>query len=390
MESIITSMPMLVCAVLTAQLCLSLVSRWDRPRFRLLLFMAAATLLYTAHYIFFNRQTSAIPLSDTIYSFCNPAVFPLYLIYIEELTLNRPSRWRQAAYITPAVLCFLTVGSLYLLMSPDETRVFIQHHLYGDEYLSLSGLARWQAEAHLLVKIVFAAQIPPVLILGWRRITEYNQFIKGNYSNTEGKMLTPVRSLLILLVAASLLSFACNVIGRFRFADTIWLLAIPSAVFSLLILLIGHIGLNQNFSIANTEEDTSPHPLETDDQQAAPKTDAQSELKDRVIRLVEQERLYLQPNLKISDLAERLNTNRNYIYNAVNVELGISFSELINQKRIEFAAAQIRRDPKKLLADIAIISGFTSTSAFYRNFKQFKHCTPSQYQREMLDAKPSQ
>lgn len=80
---------------------------------------------------------------------------------------------------------------------------------------------------------------------------------------------------------------------------------------------------------------------------------AYEELKDKIIKIVDQEQLFLRPNLKIDDLAKCLNTNRNYIYNAINVELGVSFSEFINQKRIDYAVRQINRNPKALLADIS-------------------------------------
>ena len=380
-QSIATSMPMIVCGILTAQLGLSLYDRWDRPRFRLLIFMATATLLYTAHCIFFNNLTQAIPFSDTLYSFCNPAVYPLYYLYIEELTLHRPNRWRQFLMLVPSIVCFLAVGLLYLLMSGAETTAFIRGHLYQDEYSTLTGLAWWQAQAHLIVKIVFALQIPPILIMGWRHITRYNTMVEQNYSDTEDKTLAPIKSLLVFFVITTLVSFLCNIIGRYRFADSPWLLTVPSATFSLLILLIGHLGLRQNFYIRDIAEAVDkPEPTAG----ATPKEDMA--LRERLRYVIDTEKIYLQPNLKLEDLANRLNSNRNYMYNVINVEMGISFSEYINQKRIEYAAQQIRRNPKALLTDIATASGFTSTSAFYRNFKQFKHCTPSQFQREALES----
>ena len=103
-------------------------------------------------------------------------------------------------------------------------------------------------------------------------------------------------------------------------------------------------------------------------------------LSESIQSLIEKERLYLQPNLKTEDLAKRLGTNRNYIYQAINVKMGTSFTKYINQKRIEYAAQLIEKKPKALLTDISYQSGFTSVSAFYRNFRFFKGCSPSEYQ----------
>ena len=96
---------------------------------------------------------------------------------------------------------------------------------------------------------------------------------------------------------------------------------------------------------------------------------------------MDEKRLFLQPNLKINDLANMLNTNRNYIYNAINRGIGLSFAEYINKKRIEYAVQLIDQDREILLTDVAHQSGFSSPSAFYRNFKLYMDCTPSDYQK---------
>ena len=171
-QSMIISLPMMVCIILSALLGLSLHDRWDKPKSRLLIYMVVAAFLYLAHSIYFHRLTEAIPFSDTVYSFCNPAVFPHFYIYIEELTTNQPLRWRQWLYLSPAFVCFILVGLLYILMDKEETVQFIQSHLYGDNYATLTGLAWWQGQAHLLVKIVFALEIPPIFIFGWQRVSQ--------------------------------------------------------------------------------------------------------------------------------------------------------------------------------------------------------------------------
>ena len=389
MQSIVTSMPMMVCAILTALLGLSLYHDKDRPRARLLVFMATATLLYTAHCIYFNGLREAIPFTDTVYCFCNPAVYPLYLIYIEELTLHHPNRRQQALLLAPSVACCIVVGTLYALTSREQTQQFITHYLYHNEWASLTGLARWQGIAHHAVKAIFALQIPPVVLVGWQHITRYNRLVEQNYSDTEDKMLTPIKPLLVLFVVTSLVSFLCNAIGRYRFADSPWLLAVPSLTFSLLILLIGHIGLRQNFHIGNMDENAEELPMgdqgdRSPDRGSAANQGAVPVISEGLRQLMEEERFYLQPNLKLEDVARRLNTNRAYIYNVINVENGVSFSEFINRRRIEYAAQQIRQAPKALLADVATMSGFSSWSAFYRNFKQFMGCTPSEYQQRLM------
>lgn len=368
---LISSLPMIVCGILSVLIALSLYDHRNMAKLKLLFFMATATVLYLAHFIYFNRLTTVIPLTDALYCFCNPAVFPLYYLYIEELTDYSPNRWRQALYLLPSLLCGLTVGLLYTLMDPQETATFVLHYLYDDEFASLFGLAYWQAVIHVVVRIVFALQVPLVLFFGFRRITAYNAVVETNYSNIEGKRIVRVKTLLVLFAVTSLVAFVFNLIGRQRFIDGAEPLAIPAVLFSMLLLLIGHVGLNQQFSVQDIEAEVfmESEPMAEDC--------GYSELLEKIRKLMSEEKLYLYPNLKVSDLAMRLNSNRNYVYNAINVEMGISFSDYINGQRIDYASKLLEAHPEMSINDVMIKSGFTSTSAFYRNFKKFKGITPT-------------
>ena len=368
---LMSSLPMIVCGVLSVLIALSLYNHWDRAKMRLLMFMVTATVLYLAHYMYFNRQMAVIPLTDTFYSFCNPAVFPLYYLYIEELTEYRPNRWRQVLYLLPSLICFFATVLLYLLMDAGQTATFIHQCLYGGEIASLSGLAWWQGLAHAAVRIVFALQIPLVLFFGFRRITAYNTVVESNYSNIEGKRIVGVKTLLVLFAVTSFFAFVFNVIGRQQFVDGPEPLTFPAVLFSLLLLLIGHVGLSQQFSVQDIE-------AEVFQEASVPDESGYSELLERIIKLVNDEKLFLYPNLKVSDLAKQINSNRNYIYHAINVEMGTSFSDYINGLRVDYAARLLEANPDLSINEVIIKSGFTSTSAFYRNFKKFKGITPTE------------
>ena len=368
---LMSSLPMIVCGVLSVLIALGLYNHWDRAKMRLLIFMITATVLYLAHYMYFNRQMAVIPLTDTFYSFCNPAVFPLYYLYIEELTEYRPNRWRQVLYLLPSLFCFFATGLLYLLMDARQTATFIQHCLYGGEIASLSGLTWWQGLVHAAVRIVFALQIPMVLFFGFRRITAYNTVVESNYSNIEGKRIVGVKTLLVLFAVTSFFAFVFNVIGRQQFVDGPEPLTFPAVLFSLLLLLIGHVGLSQQFSVQDIE-------AEVFQESSVPDDSGYSELLERIIKLVNDEKLFLYPNLKVSDLAKQLNSNRNYIYHAINVEMGMSFSDYINGLRVDYASRLLEERPELSINDVMTKSGFTSSSAFYRNFKKFKGITPTE------------
>ena len=94
---------------------------------------------------------------------------------------------------------------------------------------------------------------------------------------------------------------------------------------------------------------------------------------------MDEERLYLKNDLKITDLAELLNTNRDYTQQAIKRMNKGTFSEYINRLRIEHACNLLRNKPDIPFFDLITACGYSSHASFYRNFKQFAGMSPSAY-----------
>ena len=106
-------------------------------------------------------------------------------------------------------------------------------------------------------------------------------------------------------------------------------------------------------------------------------------LRMRIEKVMRDEQLFLDPNLKLNDLVVRVGSNRNYVYNAINREMGVSFNEYVNRMRVEYAAQMMKERRSLLLTEVGERSGFASATSFYRNFKLFKGCSPKEYQRKV-------
>ena len=349
-HSLVISMPIIVCAVFAMLMLLDL--RGRRERYVLAIFFIVATLLYLGHGIFFSRILPLIPLSDTIYSFCNLAVYPLYYLYLESVTSDniRGLRIRKTIALLPAVVCSLTIGMLYLLMSDKEIAQFIPTYLYGEKDSELTGIAWWQAVAHMVTKSIFALQIIPVVHFGSRSIVKFNQRVEASFADTEGRSLHRQKVLLWIFLATSLASFVCNIIGRQWFDSSAWLLSVPSVLFSALLFCVGREGLMLNFSIQeimeaeqeempNEEKDSeaSDEALATDDDSVSAieqsdhllqietnRTSAKGRKMEHIVQRIVDEQLYLQPDLQLNGLATLLCTNRTYISDAIRKEKGMT------------------------------------------------------------------
>lgn len=100
-----------------------------------------------------------------------------------------------------------------------------------------------------------------------------------------------------------------------------------------------------------------------------------------VNRLFVEEKLYLNPRLKLSDVARLVGTNRTYLSRYFNQENGQTFYDYVNNLRVKHAEEMLLTTSLPLLA-IATESGFNSLSTFRRVFASTYGCTPAEYRNQ--------
>jgi AraC-like DNA-binding protein len=95
------------------------------------------------------------------------------------------------------------------------------------------------------------------------------------------------------------------------------------------------------------------------------------------------EQLYLNPNLRIRDLAAALATNRTYLSAYLNNILQTSFYDYVNALRVEKACCLLIEERQKSLEEVAEMCGFGSLSTFRRSFQKIKKQTPNEWRIEI-------
>jgi AraC-like DNA-binding protein/streptogramin lyase len=109
-----------------------------------------------------------------------------------------------------------------------------------------------------------------------------------------------------------------------------------------------------------------------------------AELAQKLLEVMETEKNYLNPNLTLKELSEKLMVHPNYLSQIINEKLEQSFNDFINRYRIEAAKKKLQ-DPKKknkTVLEIAYDTGFYSKSVFNTAFKKFTGMTPSQFRQK--------
>jgi YesN/AraC family two-component response regulator len=110
------------------------------------------------------------------------------------------------------------------------------------------------------------------------------------------------------------------------------------------------------------------------------------ETEDKLTKLMEVDKVYLQKNINLSSLAEMIGTNATYLSQYINNQLKTNFNDYINSQRINEACRLFRSNSslKYSIDQIADKVGFSSRTTFYTTFKKFTGITPAFFQRYIL------
>lgn len=299
------------------------------------IFAMVCSVLYGCHAQFFMGEQSE--LGEWLWMTCSLAVYPLYYIYIIRLTTSRPHfPWSCIGLLIPALI-LPTLEYFFPVVNDLHLR-----------------------------QIFMAAIVLFVCVSGIITLNKFEHDIENFYADTEGKSSHPIKILLILFTLCSTSTVVVSSIGREFFQEST-LLIIPSVVFSILLFTVLYLGDRYTF---DGEEMLS----EESKEQHCPEECCDSEQTHWIAELerqMQEEKLYLEPKLKIADLASRVGTCRTYISQYINQQKGVSFSDYINEQRIRYAEQLLKEDPTLSIEYLSTATGFSNEQSFMRNFRKF-------------------
>jgi AraC-like DNA-binding protein len=105
--------------------------------------------------------------------------------------------------------------------------------------------------------------------------------------------------------------------------------------------------------------------------------------RERLLALMADEQPWLEPELTLTELAQRLRTNPGLLFKVINAGCGQNFNDFVNTYRVREARRKLA-DPRFAhysLVGVALESGFNSKSTFNRVFKKLTGQAPSEVAR---------
>ncbi|MDJ1494423.1 helix-turn-helix domain-containing protein [Cytophagaceae bacterium DM2B3-1] len=106
-------------------------------------------------------------------------------------------------------------------------------------------------------------------------------------------------------------------------------------------------------------------------------------LVQKLLSFMASERPYLNGDLTLNELADKLKLSTHHLSQLVNEQIGKNFSDFINEYRVEELKKRLQ-DPASMhikIEELAFESGFNSKSVFNTAFKKMTGLTPSQFRK---------
>lgn len=325
----------------------------------LFVLMHSIFLIHTMLYV--NNYAYAWPHLQNVSTVFSFLYGPVLYFYFKRITENHK---------------FQKIDLVHLLPTLGFIIVFIPiYSLSAEEKLSLM-LGVGQYEMHPYLDEITTIKIISLFVYGYFTLRLYLKNAKKS-AVTSPKKVKLQRMIIIIhtVYAVSYLFYGINFL-REGFADAAS--SVQFLAMSLMVLYVGYIAYANPQVLVGTVLALKKEVIKY--KNSGLTTSFSTELKQELVKLLEEEKVYRQNTIKLETIADRLGTTRHNASQVINEHFGLNFFELINKYRVEEAMELLRTNKDNLnIIDIAYEVGYNNKVTFNKSFKRFSNLTPSQF-----------
>ena len=298
---------------------------------------------------------------------------PFLFLYFRRITKRKPFKTVDLLHFLPTVLLIAYLLPIYTLSADDKLSIMLNQELNGrtGEY--------WH-------------YTPVIVSLKFTSLAIYGLLIRGIYlKGTRLKELSPKNLIwqrnVYFIHVAYIISYGIYGVLIYYQISSGFLYHLQLVSMSLMVVYVGYS--------ANVQPQVFSGLYAIDNQlffkykKSGLTQGLSEELKNDLIRLFEEEKVYKDNNINLDVLAAKLHTTRHNASQVINEHFQLSFNELINKYRINEAIDILNADVNKNLniIDIAYDVGYNNRATFNKAFKKNTQLTPKEYQQNFSRAR---
>jgi AraC-like DNA-binding protein len=289
-----------------------------------------------------------------------------YLYFLSQTTPNFQLRLSQYWHFVPFIFFFL-----YHIIVFSLGHDFV---VQWDE--------RIQSGYHIgfLEQLLTFVSNVSYLVVSYNYYRQFRRWAPSAFSNLETVSFSWFRDLVVLFLAGIMVSWGMEIFDHFAsldYAQDWW----DKVIIVIIIYFVSISGYHQQqpklTAMADDKASKTKLSLAPEDVES---------IRTTLIVLMERDKLYLQIDLTLGDMARLANTNSSRLSFVLNNVFEKSFNDFVNAYRVNKVVDLLEngRGEQLSLLGVDYECGFSSKSTFNRAFKRQKGVTP----KEFLKAKP--
>ena len=301
--------------------------------------------------------------------------YPIFYLYVKSL-INKTNRLRlfELLHLTPYLLLFLLLS-----LFPDNR-----------DFLSISNQPSKLIHFNLILNFVSGLTYMSLCLI---LLQKYSKRIKQDFSNIDKINLRWLSHLIFSFWAVLLIGMTYIVLTKgFQLESSYSIDVFIYGSITFFVFFIGFYSIKKTnfFSHQNIGENInapeSKQKVKNKYGKYGLKKNEIPALKETLLQFMDEEKPYLDCDLTLAQLAEKLNVYKHYLTQILNDELNQNFYDFINSYRIEEVKNRLadKNSDQYSLLGIAFDAGFNSKSSFNRIFKNHTGITPSQYKKSFI------
>ena len=218
------------------------------------------------------------------------------------------------------------------------------------------------------------------------KLRKYQKLLKDYYSNTAQMSFQWLKSYLFVhstVIIINQLFFVPYNLGYLKSIETP--LIITQSSLAVLLFYLFYEGIKLH-TLADFSEWIKPEKEKQKYQTSSFSSDNMKNLFAQIKTIFEHENLFRDSELRVQDLAKRLEVSNHNISQTLNTQANKSFYDFVNEYRVNYLK-QLLIDPEKqkfTILALALESGFNSKATLNRVFKQIEGVSPREFQKGQL------
>lgn len=286
---------------------------------------------------------------------------PLLYLYFKRITLSYKFKKVDLLHLLPTILFLIYLIPSYL-MSSDQKLAILLNRVNGRSFSDVA---------------IIVLKLTSLLMYGYYIRKLYINSKKNKELNVENRRWQKNIYIIHISYVISYLVYGILLANNITFG------VLFHIEISCMALMVMYIGYSANIQPSVFSGSFSYNPLFYKYEKSGLTESLSHELKENLINLFDNEKVYKENNICLETLAGKLNTTRHNTSQVINEHFKMSFHELINSYRIHEAKEILNSDAQKDLniIDIAYEVGYNNKVTFNKAFKKDTKLTPSEYQR---------